>query len=128
MNGQDMHADGTLLPRGHFPKSRRTNIFLGTESEFASSLIKFLLDTPAFLLMLLAVFVLAFLVAIPNALAGRTLLEGITLLSARRTQLLGRGGPILHSGCGIILLPFHRIAERHGAELLSSRRRSFLFR
>ena len=98
MNGQDMHADGTLLPRGHFPKSRRTNIFLGTESEFASSLIKFLLDTPAFLLMLLAVFVLTFLVAIPNAQASGTLLEGITSLAARRAQQLGRGGPIFLVG------------------------------
>ena len=40
--------------------------------------------------MVLAVFVLTFLVAIPNALAGCTLFEGIAALTARRT-LIGRG-------------------------------------
>ena len=71
--------------------------------------------------MLPAATVLTILVTIPNALAGPALREGITRLAARRTQLV-RGGPIFRLGFGIIvLLPFHRIAEGHGAELLSSR-------
>ena len=62
-----MHADGTLLPLGQFPK--RPNIHLRADIELASSPIKFLLDAPALLLMLLAVLVLALLVAVPDALA-----------------------------------------------------------
>ena len=78
--------------------------------------------------MLLAMFVLTLLVAIPNALAAATLLEGITLRFARRTQL-GRGGPIIfRAGFGVIILSFLGFAERHGGDLLSSRRCSFLFR
>ena len=53
--------------------------------------------------MLFPVFVLTILVAIPNALARDTLLEGITLLSARRTHL-GRGGLIFRGGFGVIIL------------------------
>ena len=81
--------------------------------ELASSFIKFLLDTLALFLMNLPVFVLTFLVAIPNAQASVTLLEGIgiTFLSARRTKLLGRGGPmflgVLVIISGLIILPFH---------------------
>ena len=103
-----MHADGTLLPRGQFPK--RANIVLGTEIELASTLVKFLLDTPAFLLMTLAVFILTFFVAIPNALAGRALLDGITFLSTRRA-LLGRGGPIFRVGFGFVIVPSHRFPD-----------------
>ena len=69
--------------------------------------------------MLPPVALLTVLVAIPNALAGRALLEGITFLAARRTQL-GRG-LILLGGLGIGILPFRRFAERHGAELPSCR-------
>ena len=76
-----MHADWAFLSRGHFPE--RANVYLGTEIELSSSLVQFLLDTLAFMFMLLPVFVLAFLVAIPNALASVALLEGITFLSAR---------------------------------------------
>ena len=107
-----MHADGTLLPRGQFPK--RANIVLGTEIELASTLVKFLLDTPAFLLMTLAVFILTFFVAIPNALAGPALHEGVALLTALRTQL--GWGPVR---VGVLVI----FGFRHGAELLSSRRR-----
>ena len=81
MNGHSTHANWTLLTLGQF--SQRANIQLRAEIELASSFAKFLLDGSALLLMLLAVLVLTFLVAIPNALAGRTLLEGITLLAAR---------------------------------------------
>ena len=126
MKRQITHADWALLLRGHLPE--RANIQLRVEIELASSIIKNLLDGPAFLLMLFAVFVLTILVAIPNALAGRTILEGVTLLSARRTHLGRRGGPISRGGFGIIILSFNRFAERHGAELLSRRRCSFLFR
>ena len=85
MNRQHTHANWTLLPRGQFPE--RPNILLGADIELASSFIKLLLDETTLLLMLLAVLVLTFFVTIPNALAGRTLLEGITFLSACRTQL-----------------------------------------
>ena len=79
--------------------------------------------------MLLPAFFLTHRVAIPNALAGRALLDGITRLSARRTQLLGRGGgPIFRVGFGgIIILPLRGCAKRHGTELLGSRRCSVLF-
>ena len=120
-----MHADWAFLPRGKFP--RRPDILFGADIELASSLIQNALDALTLLLMLLPVFVLTLLVAIPNALAGRTLLEGtsITLLAARQAQL-GRGLILL--GVGITILPVHRfLAERHGAELLSCRRCSALF-
>ena len=121
-----MHADWTLLPRGQFPQ--RAQILLGAEIELASSFVKFFLDWPALLLMLLPVFVLTFLVAIPNALAGRALLDSVTLLAARRTQL--GWGPVrvvfvFRFG---FTLSFDRFAERHGAELLSGSRCSVLFR
>ena len=115
MNGHRAHADRTFLPRGQLPK--RPNIFLGADIELASSCFKYLLDTPAFFFMLPSVMLLTILVAIPNALAGRALFEGITFLSARRTQL-GRGLILVLVILGI--LSFHRFAERHGAELLSS--------
>ena len=63
-----MHADWTFLPRGHFPN--RANIELLANIELASSFVKFRLYTLAILLMLLAVFVLTFFVAIPNALTS----------------------------------------------------------
>ena len=99
-----MHADWTLLPRGQFPQ--RAQILLGAEIELASSFVKFFLDWPALLLMLLPVFVLTFLVAIPNALAIPTLLEGVTLLFARRTHL--RRGPVFRDGFGFFIIPFRR--------------------
>ena len=71
MSRQHLHADWAFLPRGQFPK--RANVLLGANIELASSFIQLLLDAPALDLMLLAVFVLAFLVAIPNALAGPAL-------------------------------------------------------
>jgi len=120
-----MHTDWALLPRGQLPD--RPKIQFRAEIELSSSLIKNLFDGPAFLLMLLAMFVLTFLVAIPNAHAPVALLEGVTLLSASRTQL-GRGGPIFLGVFGVILLSLRRIAERHGAKLVSCRRCSFLFR
>ena len=126
MKRQHTHADGTLLLRGQFPE--RPNILFGAEIELASSFIKHLLDPLALLLMLLVVTVLAILVAIPNALASVALFEGIAYLSARRTQF---GWGIFGGGFGIgILLPFRGrfAAERHGAELLSSRRCTALFR
>jgi len=86
MKGQHAHADGALLLRGQFPE--RANIQLGADIELAPSFIKHLLDGPAFMLMLLTMLVLTFLVAIPNALAPIALLEGVTLLSARRAQLV----------------------------------------
>ena len=76
--------------------------------------------------MFLAVFVLTFLVAIINALAGRTLLDGITLLTARRAEL--GWGPVFRIGFGFIIRPFRRFTERHGTELLSRRRCITLFR
>ena len=94
-----------------------------SDIELASSIIKNLLDGPAFLLMLLPVFVLTILVAIPNALTGRTILEGVTLLSARRTQQLGRGrGPTFRRGFGFIILSLHRFTDRNGTKLFGSRR------
>ena len=120
-----MHANWTLLPRGQFLK--RPNILLGAEIELASSFVKFFLDASAIRPMLLPVFVLTVLVAKPNALAGPALHEVITLLAARRAQL-GRG-LIFLLGVGITILPVHRLlAERHGAELLSSCRCTVLSR
>ena len=125
MNRHRAHADRAFLPRGQFPK--RADILLGAEIELASSFIKLLLDALANLLMLLAVMVLTILVAIPNALAGRALFEGITFLFTPRTQL-GRG-PVFRGGFfGFIILSFHRFAERHGAELLRNRRCSVVVR
>jgi len=111
-----MHADVTLLPRGQFLE--RPNVLLGTDIELASTFIKLLFDGLALLLMRLAVLVLALLVAVPDALASVALLDGVALLSTSRAEL----------GCGPVILPFQGFAERHGAELLSSRRCSFLFR
>ena len=108
MKRQHTHTNWALLLRGQFFNTSRAQIQLPTEIELSSSLIKNLFDGPAFFFMLLAVFVLTILVAIPNALAPVALLEGITLLSASRTQQLGRGGPTFRIGFGIILLPFHR--------------------
>ena len=81
MTRQHTHADWTLLPRGQFPK--RANLQLRPEIELASSLIKFFLDDLTFFPMLLPMFVLTILVAIPNALAIPALFEGVTFLSAR---------------------------------------------
>ena len=126
MDRQHAHADWAFLPWGHFPE--RPNILLGAEIELASSFIKDRLNKPALLLMLLAVFVLTFLVAIPNALAPVALLECIALLAARRTEL-GWVGPNFRGGFGAIIFSLRRFAERHGAELLSSGRScSVLFR
>ena len=123
-----MHADWALLPRGHLPK--RPNFLLLAEIELASSFVKLLLDTLTLLLMLLPVLVLTFLVAIPNALARRTLLEGIALLAARRTTFRGLIvllGVLVSFGFCNLSLP--RFAERRGGELVSSRRGySVLFR
>ena len=118
MNRQHTHADWALLLRGQLPE--RPDIQLHAEIELSSTFVKFLLDSLAFLLMLLSVFVLTFLVAIPNAQASVTLLEGITSLAAGGAQQLGRG-PVFCVGFGIIILS-RRFAERNGAELLSSRR------
>ena len=104
MKRQHMHADGALLPRWRLFK--RANIQLFSEIELAPSFVKFSLNALALLLMLLAVLVLAFLVAIPNALATVALLKCVAFLSARRTQL-GRGGPTFRGG----FLPFRRFAE-----------------
>ena len=71
--------------------------------------------------MLSAVVVLTLLIAIPNTLAGRTLLEGTTLLATSRTQL---GGPIFRVGLfGVIILTFWGAGDGHEAELLRSHRR-----
>ena len=80
--------------------------------------------------MLLAVLVLAFLVAIPNAKAAVALLDGITLLAASRTQQFGWGGPIFRGRGfgGIIILPLRGIAERHGAKQRIKHRCLVLFR
>ena len=141
-----MHADWTLLPRGRLFKRAEIELassflkfsletlalnLIDAEIELASSLFKLRRDTLALRLMLLAVLVLTLLVAIPNALAPVALLEGITFLAAGRAEFLGRGrgrglfGPIFLRGFN---LSSHRFAERHGAELLSSCRCSFLFR
>jgi hypothetical protein len=93
--------------RGQIPK--RAQILLGADIELASSFVKFLLDALAFFSMLFPVFVLTILVAVPNALARDTLLEGITFLAARRT--LGRGGPIFHVGFGIVILSLRGFTE-----------------
>ena len=105
MNRQRVHTDWAFLPQGDF--SQRPDIELGADIELASSLIKHYLDTLACFFMLLPVFVLTVLVAIPNALAGPALHEGIAFLSACRTQI-GRGGPIFIGvgGFVIIILPF----------------------
>ena len=77
--------------------------------------------------MFLTMFVLAFLIAIPNALAGRALLDGITLLAASRTHL-GRVGPTFCVWLGTVgLLSCHRFAEGNRIELLSGRRCTVLF-
>ena len=120
-----MHADWTLLPRGQFPK--RANIQLAANIEPASSFVKLLLDKPALLLMLLAVLILTLLVAIPNAPAPVAQLQSITLLFASRAEPLGFG-PIFWGGFGFIFLSsFHRFADRHDTELISSRRCTVLF-
>ena len=111
MKRQCTHADRTFLPRGHFPKwpnaQLRAKVDLAT-----TTFIELLLDEFAFFSMLLPVFVLAVLVTIPNTLAGSALHEAITLPAARRTQLLGRGGPTLGVGFGIIILSFHRFRAK----------------
>ena len=122
MNRQRTHADSAFLPRRQFPE--RANVQFFAEIELASSLLKNILDSLAFLLMFLPVFVLALLVAIPNALAGPALHEGVTFLSARRTHL-GRGGPPFRRG--FVILSFRRIAERQRTKLLSSLRCTVLF-
>ena len=118
MKRQHTHTDYTLLSLGHFPK--RAKIQLTADIELASSLIKFPHDAPALLLMLLAVLVLAFLAAIPNALTSIALFEGSAFLSALRTHR-GRVGPIFRFAFGFIILVFGGYAERHGTELLISR-------
>ena len=70
--------------------------------------------------MLLAMFVLTFLIAIPDTIAGGALLDGITLLTARRTQL--GWGPVFRRGFDFIILYFRRFAERQRTKLLSRRR------
>ena len=77
-------------------------------TELLGSRIKFLLDALAFFFMLASMTLLTSNVAIPNTLAGRTPLDGVTLLAARRTQLLGRG-PVF----GVGFLAFHRFTDRH---------------
>ena len=108
MNGQHVHADWTLLSRGHFPK--RANIFLSADIELASSSLQLLLDASALHLVHLAVLVLAFLVAVPNALAPVALFEGIAFRTARRAHL--RRGLGCRGGFRIVIVPFHRFAER----------------
>ena len=125
MKGKCMHADWAILPRGQF--SKRPDILLGAEIELSSSFVKLLLDKAALLLMLLAMLILTLLVAIPNAPAPVAHLQSISLLFARRAELLGFG-PIFRSGFGFIFLSsFHRFVDRHGTELLSSRRCTVLF-
>ena len=136
----DAQAPAALLQGIALLAARRTqlgrtpnrHILVGVLVIFGfSSRIKFLLDAVAFFSMLGSVTLLTSNVAIPNALAGCTLLEGITFLSARRTDL-GRGlillGVLVIFGILILrpllILPSRsRSAERHGAKLLSSRRR-----
>ena len=98
MDRQRQHTDWTLLLLGHLPK--RANIQLRAEIDLASSFIKNDLDDPAFMFMFLTMFVLAFLVAIPNTSAPVALLEGITLLSARRAHR----GPVFRGGVVIVIL------------------------
>ena len=124
MKRQRTHADWALLPRWHLLE--RPNIQLRADIELASSFVKFLLDALALLLMLLPVFVLTILVAIPNALTIPTLLEGITLLFAHRTHLCRCS--TFRDGSGIFIIPFRRSVERHGAKLFSRRRCTILFR
>ena len=109
MDRRHTHADGAFLLRGQ--RRQRAQILLDAEIELASSFIQHLLNGLAFFFMLLPVLVLAVLVAIPNALAGPALHEGITLLTARRTQLLGWGrwGPVFRVGFTVFL--FRRCAE-----------------
>ena len=95
MHGHTAHADWALLLRRQVGK--RPKILLGSDIELASSFIQLLLDAPALDLMLLAVLVLAFLVAIPNALAPVALFEGITFRTASRAAL-GRGLALLAFG------------------------------
>jgi len=104
MNRQHTHADWALLPQWQFPK--RLNIQLRADVELASSLIKYLLDGTTLPLMLLAMLVLTFLVAIPNALATVALFQCIASLPARRTHL--GWGPVFCGGFGfiVIILPF----------------------
>ena len=85
MNRQRTHADWALLLRGKF--SNRPNVQLGAEIELASTFMKNLLDTLAFMFMFVTVFLLTRAIAIPNALTCRALLEGIALLTALRTHL-----------------------------------------
>ena len=100
MKRQHLHTNWTLLLRGQLPK--RAKIQLRAKIELASSFLKHLLDSLALLLVFLPVFVLTLLVAIPNALAGRTLLGGITFLAARRAEL--GFGPIFRGGFGSTIL------------------------
>ena len=126
MDRRHTHADGAFLLRGQ--RRQRAQILLDAEIELASAFIKHLLDGLAFFFMVLPVLVLTLLVAIPNALAGPALHDGIALLAARRAQLLG-WGPVFRVGFGfIIILSFRRFSERHGAELLSSCRCAVLLR
>ena len=126
MDRQHMHANWALLSREQFPE--RPHIQLGAEIELSSSPINNMFDGSAFLLMLLPVFFLTILVAIPNALAIPTFHEAITLLSACRTHL--GWDPVFLGGVLVILglvLSFYRFTEGHGAELLSSSRCIVLF-
>ena len=67
MNGQHMHADRALLSRGNFPE--RSKVLHGAKDELASSSIQLRLDALSLELVQLAVLVLAFPVAVPNAQA-----------------------------------------------------------
>ena len=122
MQRQRVHAYWALLLRGQDREG--TQILLRAKIELASPCSKHFLDGLAFFFMLLPVTVLTILIAIPNALARRALLEGITFLAALRTQLLGWGPVrvvfVFRFG---FTLSFCRLAERHGAELLGSGRR-----
>ena len=102
MDRQRAHTDWTLLPLGQFPQ--RPNIQFRADIELASSFIKNILYSPALPFVLLLMFVLTFLVAIPNAQAPVALFEGITFLSALRAEP-GRVGPTF-------VLLFHRVTER----------------
>ena len=88
----DAQAPAALLQGVALLAARRTqlgrtnirHILVGVLVIFGfSGRIKFLLDAVAFFSMLGSVTLLTSNVAIPNALAGCTLLEGVTLLSAR---------------------------------------------
>ena len=108
MKRQHTHADWTLLPRGEL--SKRPDIHLRADIELASSFVQFLLDGFALMFMHLPMFFLTILAAIPHALAGPTLHEGIAFLSARRTTHL-RWGPVFRGGFGVIIFPFDRFAK-----------------